>query len=183
VIAPAAIGAAIDIEGAIDAYAEAVDAAKAATAMRRILRDELMEQVSELHDEQLSAGFGDRTMRLHGRSRSVQVVYWERYRDIGAECAPALRAELGDDSYVDMLEEHESITMRPGMTMERIREIIGDEAADKLEPMCDVRRTLTPRRGAWDRIARLHTAGRSEEAETLHAVVEASCWEPQIRCK
>lgn len=165
----------------VDAYAEASAAAKEAKAYHSILREQLLEHMYEAHDDGLYEGRADRCVVLEGERHSVRAAFWERYRDI-SEYSGALREELGDELYTEAIEEQESIAFRPGMTMERIRELIGDEAYQAIAGVLDVKRTVRPRRGAWDRIARLHMSGHDLEAEVLHAIVDESSWEPQVRC-
>jgi len=148
-----------------------------------VKREALMSVVGPERDKELRSGNADTSIKIPTLDGNrVMVVYQERFRGLSPDNKQPLQDAFGKE-YLLLVDESESVGFRKDVDLATIEATIGKAAATKLMALLDVKEAVTPKKGAFEAVARYFAKGEKDLGEDLLTFVEACISEPQVRAK
>ena len=148
----------------------------------KLARDSLLEVVNLERDKSLRAGKAESSVKIPtSDGNRVLVVYQERYKELSDENVEPLREAFGTE-YALLVDATENVDLVKGTDVATLKTALG-KAFRLLEPLLTVKTTVSPKKGAFEAIARFFKTGRVELATDLTTFVDACISQPQVRAK
>lgn len=152
-------------------------------ALLALAREELLAVVSIDRQAQLEAGDATTSIRIATTDDAeVLVVHAERYKGLPMENVAALKEAFGP-SYELYCDEAEAVSLKRGVTMDSLRDALGETACAELEKRLVVKHTVVPRKGTVAHLAHLYAADNIVAADNLATFVGACISAPAVRYK
>jgi hypothetical protein len=146
----------------------------------KLLRANLLEIMEDYRNDRLRNGVAETSVSIPTTDgNKVMVVYPEKFKVLSDENIPALQEAFGSN-YSLYVEEIEELNLLEGVSVSSIRAAAGKNA-DAVMALFDVKRTVKPRKGAFNNIAELFKSGKHNVAEDLTTFVSATIGSPQVR--
>lgn len=183
-VTPGTGGAAgnLAIQAATEYRAAALDfdTAKANLATKR---EGLMIIVEPEREKSLRNGTADTSLDIPTTDGNrVKVVFQERFRGIDPSNKAALLTAFGSE-YSGLVGETQTVTFRRGTDLSAIENALGKGAMKKLLALLVVKEAVSPKKGAYENVAKLFAKGETDMAEDLLMFANACASSPQVRAK
>jgi len=169
-----------EMAAAAQQYADASTELAETRALLELARADLMAHVGPLRAGRMAVGDSS-SIRIATKGQPITIIWQDRYSGLKTTDRAALIDAFGD-SYNQYVVEKETISLKNDTTHAMIVGLIGEEAADKLAPLLNIRETLVPAKGSQKMLAQALTEG-SPMAEDLGVFVGSCAAAPQIRCR
>jgi len=151
-------------------------------AEMKIARDSLLEVVNVERDKALRSGKTESSVKIPTTDGNrVLVVYQERYKKLSDENVEPLKSAFGAE-YPLLVDENEDVSLTKGTDVETLKKVLGEHFA-LLNPLLEVKKSVSPKKGAFEAIASYFKRGKVETATDLTTFVDACISQPQVRAK
>jgi len=137
--------------------------------------------MTDRRDAETAGNFHTTCEVASGDGKPVQVVFQNKYSKIDMEHEESLKEAL-NSHYDSMIRRGVDVKVKPDVTLDKIREALGDQF-DALLALVDVVEYLTPGKDFMDKRASRRSSMTPDENQKVDDIIDQCQYSPQVRTK